>query len=90
MKKRLRVIFSGHVQGVGFRFMVRSLARTFRVTGWTRNGSDGSVEVLAEQEETALSDFVARIEGEFQGYIRDKQEEWGEATEEFADFGIRM
>ena len=35
---RQRVVFSGHVQGVGFRFEVLCL------TGWVRNLSDGRVE----------------------------------------------
>ena len=90
MNKRLRVLFSGHVQGVGFRFTVRSLARSLRVVGWVRNRSEGGVEVLVEGEEAALADLVARIEGEFQGYIRGKEMEWGTPTGEFTDFGIRM
>jgi len=90
MKKRLRVLFSGRVQGVGFRFTVRSLAREKRAVGWVRNCPDGSVEIVAEGEEAALSDLAAQIETEFQDYISGKQLEWGTSTGEFADFGIRM
>ncbi|MGE5280466.1 MAG: acylphosphatase [Deltaproteobacteria bacterium] len=90
MNKRLHALFSGHVQGVGFRFTVRSLARTAGATGWVRNLPDGTVEVLAEAEEGLLADILARIDSEFEGYIRDKRLEWQAPTGEFNDFGIRL
>ena len=42
---RQRVAFSGHVQGVGFRFEVLCLSERLGLTGWVRNLSDGRVEV---------------------------------------------
>jgi len=90
MNKRLHVVFTGHVQGVGFRFTARSMAKQLGVKGWVRNCPDGSVETLVDGEEAALAELLAYLESEFGGYIRDKQVEWGAATGEFADFGIRM
>ena len=40
--------FSGHVQGVGFRYTTRSVASRFAVTGYVRNLPDGRVELVAE------------------------------------------
>ena len=37
----------GRVQGVGFRWFVESTARSLGISGWVRNNSDSSVEVLA-------------------------------------------
>jgi len=90
MKRQLRVIFSGRVQGVGFRYTARSVAHRWGVTGWVRNDPGGEVEILAEAEEGVLEDFVAEIEAQFKGYIRDRQLEWGPASGSFGDFGIRM
>jgi acylphosphatase len=41
----LQVFYEGHVQGVGFRFTVRHIAKGFDVTGWVRNLPDGRVEL---------------------------------------------
>jgi acylphosphatase len=45
--QRRRVLYTGHVQGVGFRFTVRELAQRFAVTGFVRNLSNGKVELVA-------------------------------------------
>ena len=50
-RHRLQVLYSGHVQGVGFRYSVKSLAPGFEVTGTIRNLLDGRVELLAEGAE---------------------------------------
>lgn len=42
-----RYVVSGRVQGVGFRWFVEREARALGLSGWVRNRSDGSVEVLA-------------------------------------------
>lgn len=39
---------SGRVQGVGFRHFINNHANERSVTGWIRNRSDGSVEVLLQ------------------------------------------
>lgn len=90
MKKRMRVIFRGSVQGVGFRFTAESIAKTFVVAGWVRNLPGGDVELVAEQEEDVLQEFLARLDEQFAGSIRDREVVWGEATGEFKHFGIRF
>jgi len=42
-KRRLRYIFRGRVQGVGFRWRARHAADHFGLTGYVRNEYDGSV-----------------------------------------------
>ncbi len=42
-KIREYIIFSGRVQGVGFRYKTTQLARHFGLTGWVRNEFDGTV-----------------------------------------------
>ncbi|NIP97788.1 MAG: acylphosphatase, partial [Akkermansiaceae bacterium] len=48
-----RVIFSGRVQGVGFRYTTKEIATGFDVCGTVRNLIDGTVEleVMGEPEE---------------------------------------
>ena len=89
MKKCLRASFSGTVQGVGFRFTAERLARHFEVTGYVKNLPSGKVELVAEGEEKALSDFLKAIrEGPMNPYIRDVKIQWSEATGNFKEFGI--
>lgn len=51
--ERLCLMFSGRVQGVGFRVTTRAVARGFAVSGWVRNEPEGSVrcEVQGGREE---------------------------------------
>ena len=54
-----RLIVTGRVQGVGYRWWVVGQARRFRLRGWVRNRRDGSVEVLAIGEPDALDRLEA-------------------------------
>lgn len=42
----MRVVISGHVQGVWFRAWTVNVARDLCLDGWVRNRSDGSVEAV--------------------------------------------
>ena len=52
--KRAHVIYSGNVQGVGFRYTAVNCARGFAVTGWVQNTADRKVELIAEGQEIEL------------------------------------
>jgi acylphosphatase len=52
--ERVFAIIHGIVQGVGYRYFVRSVAEQCHVHGFVRNMEDGSVEVLAEAEDRNL------------------------------------
>jgi acylphosphatase len=56
-----RVIFEGLVQGVGFRYTVKDLARGFDVCGGVKNLPDGSVELQAMGEPAELDAFIREI-----------------------------
>ncbi|MCS6977649.1 MAG: acylphosphatase [Gemmatales bacterium] len=68
-----RVLYFGHVQGVGFRYTAHSLARNLPVTGFVRNLPDGSVELVAEGEPEAVADYLDRVERAMQGYIHHRE-----------------
>ena len=89
MLARLQVYFSGHVQGVGFRYTVQRLALGFDVTGWVKNLSDGRVEMLVEGERGELEALQAAIPNAgLRRFIRETQSDWSDGTGEFRGFEI--
>lgn len=58
MRVARRLVISGRVQGVGFRYFTQDAAAREGVTGWVRNLADGRVEAYLEGE----SDSVTRVE----------------------------
>ena len=88
-RSRLHIFYSGRVQGVGFRYTVKTLASGFEVTGITRNLSDGRVELMAEGTKEELEAFRRAIQDSEVGrFIRNEQAAWNEATGEFRGFEI--
>ncbi len=59
-----RVIFEGRVQGVGFRYTVKDLARGFDVCGWVKNLADGSVELQVMGDSDEVESFIREISEE--------------------------
>jgi acylphosphatase len=57
-----RAVVRGMVQGVGFRFFAQRSARSLGVCGWVRNRSDGTVECVAEGDDAAIAEYLARLE----------------------------
>lgn len=71
----LQVFYEGNVQGVGFRYSVRQLAKGFDVTGSVRNLHDGRVELLATGEDDEVRAFVEAIgQSELRAHIKNHSE----------------
>ena len=88
-RRRLKVFYSGRVQGVGFRYAVKSVAAGFEINGTVKNLPDGRVELIAEGLRDDLEAFRAAIRDEgLAGFIRDEQIYWADAQNEFRGFEI--
>jgi acylphosphatase len=71
----LQVLYEGHVQGVGFRFTVRHIAKGFDVTGWVRNLPDGRVELQVTGVEDEVRAFLDQVtQSELHSLIRETAE----------------
>ena len=65
------VFFEGRVQGVGFRWTVKNLARGYDVTGWVKNLPDGRVEMQVSGETEEVDAFIEAIaESELKSHIK--------------------
>jgi acylphosphatase len=60
---RVVAVVSGHVQGVGYRYFVRELARDTGLAGSARNLPDGRVEVVLEGPEDGVRAVQAALDG---------------------------
>ena len=90
MGTSVQVFYEGNVQGVGFRYTVRHLAKGFDVTGSVRNLRDGRVELLAAGEEEEVQAFLkAILQSELRGHIRKHTEAPQPDPPEFHGFEIR-
>ena len=58
---RKRVIYSGRVQGVGFRATAQWVAHGRDVTGWVRNEPDGGVLLEVQGEAAAVDEYLAAL-----------------------------
>ena len=55
---RYKMVFTGRVQGVGFRYKASHVANQYRLTGYVKNEYDGSVLVEAQGSEQEIYMFI--------------------------------
>lgn len=88
VKMSAHILYLGHVQGVGFRYMVRQHAQHLGLTGWVRNLPDDGVEIVVDGDENEINDLCRKIEAHFSGHIRSKQISFDHAPSGALDFKI--
>lgn len=69
------IIFSGRVQGVGFRFTARRIAQRYELSGFVRNLPDGTVEMFAQGDAEDVTCCLRDIGEAFAGYVRNAKTE---------------
>ena len=85
----MTVYYSGRVQGVGFRYTVKSLTPGFEVAGTVRNLSDGRVELIAEGEREELEAFSQAVRESGLGRLIQREEEhWSPTVSGLRGFEI--
>ena len=67
------VFFSGHVQGVGFRYRTFQVAQGFEVAGYVRNLSDGRVELEVEGDIAEIDAFLNAVRESLDGFIKKRR-----------------
>jgi acylphosphatase len=87
---RVRVLVSGRVQGVGFRYATVDEARRLRVQGWVRNLADGRVEAEVEGERSSVEALVRFLRRGPPGAVVDDVEiRWGAYAGDLGSFSAR-
>lgn len=88
MVNHVTVYISGHVQGVGFRYLTLRVAQGFEVAGTVENLFDGRVCVEIEGEERELREFLAELKRQMEAYIREIDDRWDRRVGQFRGFTI--
>ena len=86
----VQVFYEGNVQGIGFRYSVKQIARGFDVTGFVRNLRDGRVQLQASGDEQEVRAFLEAIaESELRAHIRKTSENSLPEDTRFSGFSIQ-
>jgi acylphosphatase len=83
-----KIIFSGRVQGVGFRFTALNIANRYELTGYVRNLPDGDVEMLAQGPAEMIDECVRDLQDSFVGSISHVDIEEATPDPKLTDFRI--
>lgn len=84
----LKAHFSGHVQGVGFRYSTAQVAKGYEVTGFVKNLIDGRVELEIEGEESECRQMIETVQDELDAYVRKTELSDGIRNKTFNTFRI--
>jgi len=85
----VRILVSGLVQGVGFRYFVYNSASRYKLTGFVRNMYDGSVEIEAEGDRSLIEEFIDDVKvGPRAARVADVKVIWKEPRSQYSHFDI--
>lgn len=87
--KRVQLIISGDVQGVGFRSWLQIQAEDLHLTGWVKNRADGTVEATVEGKEKDLQRLIqACRQGPELVWVNQVKIQWLPGKHQFNSFEI--
>jgi len=72
--ERRRLTFRGHVQGVGFRVSANALAKSFPLTGFIQNNTDGAVTMEVQGDQAQIESYLLDFRERMSGYIKEEED----------------
>ena len=89
VKKAIRVVVSGTVQGVFFRQFCKQNADKLKIKGFVRNLTTGDIELILEGDNRAIEQLVLVLKkGPEHSQIRNVKVDERKWTGDFSDFKI--
>jgi acylphosphatase len=82
------VVYTGKVQGVGFRATTAEMARDHPVTGWVKNLADGRVQLLVEGSEEAVDKFLKAVRVRWKENIEKEEIKKQEVSGKYKSFDV--
>lgn len=83
-----KIVFSGRVQGVGFRFTALNIASRYELKGYVRNLPDDDVEMVAQGPAETIDECVRDLQDSFVGSISHIDIEEATPDPKLTDFRI--
>ena len=82
------IVFSGRIQGVGFRFTALNIANRYELKGYVRNLPDGDVEMITHGPAEMIDNCVRDLQDSFVGSISHIDIEEATPDPKLTDFKI--
>ena len=87
--KQAHVFISGAVQGIGYRYFVKSNAKQLGLTGWVRNTEDGGVEAVFQGEQEAIEKMIGICkQGPFMAEVKQIGVDWEDPEDTNNEFKV--
>jgi acylphosphatase len=88
--KRAKIIVSGLVQGVGYRYFVMRHADNLNLNGYTQNLFNGEVLTEVEGDFGLINELIKQLKiGPMKSHVANCFVEWSENKNEFTRFEVR-
>ena len=84
-----RIVFSGRVQGVGFRFRTAEIASRYEVGGFVQNQPDGTVLLAVCGDQSQVDAMIGDVQSTMARYIEDMVTSPDDNSIEWKHFEIR-
>ena len=82
------IVFSGRVQGVGFRFTALNIANSYKLMGYVRNLPGGGVEMLVQGQPDMIDNCMRDLQESFAGYVKEAESKTVPIDPNMDDFKI--
>lgn len=90
MRKKITLKIYGKVQGIFFRDSSRAMAKELNLSGWAKNETDGTVEIMAEGDDKNLKKFIEWCKyGPDHAEVEKVEIKWAESMDQFDGFIIK-
>lgn len=87
--KTVKIIISGVVQGVGYRYFIARIADYLGIKGYVKNLFNGNVEILASGRKEFLEELIKKAKiGPPRSAVKSCQIEWLEIDNKYNNFEI--
>ena len=88
--RRAKIIVTGLVQGVGYRYFVMRHADSLNLNGYTQNLFNGEVLTEIEGDFGLINELIKQLKiGPMKGDVTNCSVEWSEYKNEFKRFEVR-
>ena len=88
-KSSVKILVSGIVQGVGYRYFIARFCTELEITGYAKNLWNGDVEIYAEGRDEFLKELINKAnKGPRHASVKSCKVEWLEFKNKYDNFEV--